>query len=149
MFLLCPSEHARQDAPLQYMMRVHPEAGFKKHLKIPHIGVTCLEFCSEGLAGCPLAMQSGEAISESSGLPSGLWSVQRTWPQSLEQPKFLGAFVCFYPQGCLLCVASSIKTAWSEVDGDSCLRSELSSTVSLLTPAVAASWGLTVSCIYF
>lgn len=108
-----------------------------------------LKILFRGLAGCSLAMQGAEATLEGSAVPSGHWSVQRTLPLSLEQPKFLGPFVLFYPQGCLLCVASSIKTAWSNVDGDSCLHSVLSSTVSLLTPAVAASWGLTVSCIYF
>lgn len=131
------------------MLKTHSQASFKKHLKISHTRSYLRKVMFRGLAGCSLATQIAEATPESSALPSGLWSVQRTPPQSLEQPKFLGASALFYPQGCLLCVASSNKAAWSKVDGDSCLRSALSSTVSLLTPAVAASWGLTVSCIYF
>lgn len=122
----------------------------KSILKYPIPGVICVKLCSEAWLVVPWPRKLLRPPRRAhSALPSGLWSVQRTPPQSLEQPKFLGASALFYPQGCLLCVASSNKAAWSKVDGDSCLCSALSSTVSLLTPAVAASWGLTVSCIYF
>lgn len=68
-------------------------------------------------------------------------------PVTIQLPQSISLPFCTWD--CFLCVTPSIKTARRAVDQDSCPSSVLSSTVPLLTPAVAASWGLMVSCVYF
>lgn len=128
-----------------------------KHLKIPNI--RCFFFfysghrlgwlapsparCSAQARACPCCPGGLSSATQALGCPQD--STMK--PGTTRPPKCFS--LLFYPQDCLLCAASSIKCSWSTVDGDSYLRSMLSSTVSLLTPAVAASWGLMVSCIHF
>lgn len=164
MLPLCPTWHTRKEPHLQQVLKVPPpkcvKPVLKSTLKYPISGVSYfLKIWAPGLGGWPRVVHGQSLVCVSDRwavLPwiallcpsdSGCPCDPTMMPVTIWLPLRISSPFC--SRDCLLCAASSIKTAGRAVDMDSCLCSALSSTVSLLTPAVAASWALMVSCIYF
>lgn len=157
MIPLCPAWHTDRSC-LQLMLKVPPPKSVKPVLKSTSkhsvLGVTFKNFvarfgwlalsCSRGRVTVCASGASQKALLWPFTFRVSVWPYHDTW-----QCSFLRAFLHRFV---LRIVCSELPPALNPWEGRWIgipLCSVLSSTASLLTPAVAASWARMVSCIYF